>query len=227
MSQDQDTQATAQPASAITANHDARFDVKEFTFGFRKTKDEDTGVETKRPNIELKLPILSVEGIIEVLQNGGKELELLQQAVYNVYADYAKSLINDDASLTTENFPVQAVTWNAIANQPESERKGRGIAKEVWEDFGKSYLDIMPGLTGKTLDQVKRQAAILLQKLNPLKNHEKKEEILPKFKEALAMYINNAPDAEQFVGCVEFLNKKIDDILASDKESNLVENLGF
>lgn len=211
----------------IVPAHNPLVDIVEFNFGFRKSKNEDTGVETKRPNVEVKLGIPSIEGIVKILEGGGKELELLQSAVRSTFEDYIKSLLSDDDSITSENFPVDAITWSAIANQPESERKGRGIAKEVWEDWIKSYLDIMPSLTGRTLEQVKRQAAILAQKLNPLKNHEKKEELLPKFKEQLTIYVNNAPDAEQYQGCVEFLLKKADALLNAEKESNLAANLGF
>lgn len=211
----------------INAAHNPLIDVSEFNFGFRKQKDDDTGVESKRASVELKIGVPSVEGIVDILTKGGKGLELLQSAVRETIESYVKSMLADDSSLTSENFPVEQITWEAIANQPESERKGRGIAKEVWEDFFKSYLEFMPGLTGKTVEQVKRQASILAAKLNPLKNHEKKEDILPKFKEQLTLYINNAPDAETFAGCVEFLLKKADALLNADKESNLEANLGF
>jgi hypothetical protein len=50
----------------------------------------------------------------------------------------------------------------------------------------------MPGLTGKPEENIKKQAAILAQKLNPLKNHEDKEKILPNFKQALTVYLNGA-----------------------------------
>lgn len=211
----------------IVAAHNPLVDTTDFNFGFRKQKNDETGVETKRPNVELKIGIPSVEGIVDILTRGGKELELLQSAVRDTFDAYIKSILSDDESLNSDNFPVDQVTWAAIANQPESERKGRGIAKEIWEDFIKSYLENMPGLTGRTLDQVKRQASILAAKLNPLKNHEKKEDILPKFKEQLTIYLNNAPDAEAYAGCVEFLLKKADVLMTAEKESNLEANLGF
>lgn len=211
----------------IQAAHDPLVDIIDMKFAFRKTKDEETGVETKRPNVELKVPVLSIEGIVKVLETGGKGSELLVQSVRDTYDSYIKSLLSDDASLTSENFPMHLVTWDAIANQPESERKGRGIAKETWEDFIKSYLENMPSLTGKTVEQVKRQAAIIAAKLNPLKNHEKKDEVLPKFKEQFTIYLNGARDAEQFAECIDFLMKKADSYLNAEKESNLASNLGF
>jgi hypothetical protein len=98
----------------------------------------------------------------------------------------------------------------------------------VWEDFIKSYITLMPGLTGKPEENIKKQAAILAQKLNPLKNHEDKEKILPNFKQALTVYLNGAgQDAETFAGCVEFLMNKADALLNAEKNADLMANLGF
>lgn len=211
----------------IQANHNPLVDTKEITFNFRKTKDAETGVETKREAVVARLAIPSIEGIVAILEQGGKGLDLLQSAVEGVIADYAKQLLADDATLTSENFPVDKVTWDTIANLPETERRGRGISKEVWEDFIKSYVEAMPAIIGKPVEVVKKQASILAQKFQPLKNHEKKDELLPKFVEMLSLYTNGAADAEQYAAPVEFLLKKAEEFLNSDNSTNLAENLGF
>ena len=216
--------------SAIEANYDKFHTLKEKKYGFRTVKDTETGVETKRATIEVKLPVLSVEGIVDILRNAQerpKELELLLSAIESIYDDTAKSLLADDASITADNFPFDKLTWNAIANQPEAERRGRGIPKEVWEDFIKSYIAIMPSVTGKAIKLVEKQAAILAQKLNPLRAHEDKDVLLPKFKEMLGLYMNAAPDAENFQECIVFLIDKADKYLSADKNANLAANLGF
>jgi hypothetical protein len=168
-----------------------------------------------------------VEGIIEILKAGGKGLELLQSAVENVVVDYARQRLADNISITSDNFPSSEITWDAIANLPETERKGRGIPKEVWEDFIKSYIDVMPSVISKPLEVVKKQASILAQKFQPLKMHEKKNELLPKFIEMLATYANNAPDAEQFIAPVEFLIRKAEEFMVADNSADLADNLGF
>ncbi len=226
--QTQDTGATEQAEHApIVANHDPLVDSKEFTFNFRKVKNEETGVESKRDSVTARIKIPSVEGIVKILTEGGKGLELLQAAVEGVLTDYAKQLLADDPSLTTANFPVDLVDWDKIANLPETERKGRGIAKEVWEDFIKSYIESMPAIIGKPVEVVKKQASILAQKFQPLKNHEKKNELLPKFIEMLSLYTNGAPDAEQFTAPIEFLVKKAEEFMNADNSANLADNLGF
>lgn len=210
----------------IVANHDPKIDFKEVTFNFRKVKDADTGVETKREAVTLRLPIPSVEGIIDILQTGGKSLEQLQAAVEGVITDYVKQLLADDPKLTSENFPLSEVSWDLIANLPETERKGRGISKEVWEDFVKSYIENMPAIIGKPVEVVKKQASILSQKFQPLKNHEKRAELLPKFVEVLALYANNAKDAEQFTAPIEFLIQKAESLMQANS-TDLADNLGF
>lgn len=211
----------------IVVKHDKNHDLKDMKFGFRKVTDTDTGVETRRATVEVKLPVVSFEGIVAILQDGGKGLELLTQAVESVYSDYIKSLLAEDATITSENFPFDKVSWDAIANQPDAERRGRGIAKELWEDFFKDYIVTMPGLTGKTEKQVEKQAAVLAQKLNPLKNHEDKANLLPKFKDQLTVYLNGSKQAETFSECIDFLMKKADTLLNAEAESNLAANLGF
>ena len=75
-----ETQMQDQAAHTINANHDPKVDVKEITFNFRKTKDAETGVETKREAVVARLAIPSVEGIVAILEAGGKGLELLLSA---------------------------------------------------------------------------------------------------------------------------------------------------
>jgi hypothetical protein len=224
---EQDTQTGNEHTPAIVANHNPLVDTKEFTFNFRKVKNEETGIESKRDSVTARLAVPSVEGIIKILEEGGKPLELLLSLVESGVTDYAKQRLADDPSLTSENFPVGEVTFEAIANLPETERKGRGIAKEVWEDFIKSYIETMPAVIGKPVEVVKKQASILAQKFQPLKNHEKKNELLPKFVEMLALYANGAPDAEQFTAPVEFLVRKAQEFMAADTSANLADNLGF
>lgn len=214
-------------SATIVANHNPLVDVKETTFNFRKVKNDETGVESKRESVAARISVPSVEGIIKILEEGDKGLELLQSAVEAVLMDYAKQRLADDPSLTTANFPADQITWDIVANLPETERKGRGIAKEVWEDFIKSYIETMPAVIGKPVEVVKKQASILAQKFQPLKNHEKKNELLPKFIEMLTLYANSAPDAEQFTAPVEFLVKKAEEFINADNSANLADNLGF
>jgi hypothetical protein len=211
----------------IKANHDPLIDRKEVTFSFRKTKDPDTGVETKRENIDVVIEVPSVEGIVKMLQDGGKSLELLQSAVESTITDYIKSALSDDRSITSENFNPALYTWDVIANLPDTDKRGRGIPKELWEQFIESYIETMPAVIGKPVAVVRKQAAHFANKFQVLKTHELKNEVLPKFIEMLTLYTNSNPEAEQYSACIEFLIKKADEFMNMDKSTDLASNLGF
>jgi len=197
----------------LQANHDVNTDVKEYKFNFKTTKDKETGDEYKRPSVELKLPVPSVEGIVAILQAGGKQLELLQEAVSAIIVAQARSILNDNETMTGENFPAEQCTWEFIANMPEAEKRGRGIAKEQWDDFTADYIAVMPQLAGKTEEQVALAANLFAKKLAPVKTNKK---ALTKLQEQLAIYLNSAPSAESYFDCIKFLDEKIKSLLNAE-----------
>lgn len=190
----------------IAANFDNTVDLRDYKFNFKTTKDKETGEESKRPSIELKLPIPSVEGIVQILQGGGKGLELLQEAVASFVVAQARSILNENEAMSGADFPSAQCTWDFIANMPEAEKRGRGIPKEVWDDFTADYIAVMPGLAGKTEEQVTLAAALFAKKLAPVKTNKK---ALAKLAEQLAIYTNSAPQAETYFDVVRVLDEKI------------------
>lgn len=205
----------------IKASFNNKVDVKEVKFNFRKVKDEASGVETKREAVTLSLPVPSVEGIIEILQAGGKQLELLQEAVAAVIIDQAREYVNDNEAVNATNFPYATMSWEAIANLPKAERRGGGIAKELWEEFAKDYLAVMPAVINKPIKSVELATKVFLTKFSAVKTDKK---VLTLLKSYLAMYLNASPNAEAYAECVEFLDKKAETLLSADS-SNLLDNL--
>ena len=201
---------------AINVNYDKNLDTKEFKFYFRK--DE---LGNKRPQVELKLLVPSVEGIVRIMERGGKELELLLDTVADVIGEQARSIVDEQANSSQENFPMDKVTWEFIANLEKAARRGGGIPKEIWEAFGKDYTEIMPALTGKTPEQVGNAVKILLNKFAAVKTN---KPVLNRLKEQLSIYVSNSPNADQFTDCVEFLLNKADTLL-NMSEADLLANL--
>lgn len=211
----------SESAAVINANFNKFIDEKEVKFNFRTVKDEATGLESKRPSVELKLPTPSVEGIIQIIEQGGKGLELLLEAAAEVVISRAREIVSDKEDATAENFPYADLAWDIIANLPKAERKGRGIAKEVWEDFSKDYINVMPAVTGKSAEQVGNAAKILLNKFSAVKSN---KPVISLLKGQLGMYLNSSANAEQFADCVEFLLQKADTLLSQSDEA-LLQNL--
>ena len=205
-----------EPAKQIIPNFDNKVDVKEFKFHYKK--DE---LGNKRETTELKLPVPSVEGVVAILEGGGKSLELLLSVIGDAVAAQARAILNENPSMNAAQFPTEQCVWDFIANMPEAEKRGRGIAKEVWEEFAADYLSIMPGITGKTEEQVSLAAKLFLNKFQSVKSN---KPVLKKLKEQLAVYTNGSPNAENFVDCVKFLDEKADALLVAD-EAAMLANL--
>lgn len=213
---------TAEEMAGITeqilVNHDFDVVVKPTNFNFKKSKDKSTGIETVRGSVQLAMPYPSVEGIISILEKGGKGLELLLEAMETVVNSAARELLYDDEKLNAATFPVDKVSWEFIANIPKVARRGGGIPKEVWEGFAQDYVEVMPELTGKTIEQVANAAKILAAKLSAVRTNKPVLELLVS---QIAIYIENTPNAEEYQDCVAFLLNKADTFLNVSPEELL------
>lgn len=205
----------------IKVNYDFNVNVKDVTFNFKKSVDKATGIETIREAVLLALPYPSVEGIVAILEAGGKGLDLLLESMETVVNQQARNILYDDTALTAATFPVDKCSWEHIANIPKVQRKGGGIPKETWEAFTSDYIEVMPEVTGKTTDQVANAAKILGQKLTAVRTN---EPVLQLLVEQLGLYLENSPNAEEYTECVEFLLNKADTFL-NVSEEELLANL--
>ena len=218
------TSATAESAinPSIVANFDNTVDFISAKFFFKKVIVPETKEEYKRPTVELeKVPVPSIEGIIKILEAGGKQLELLQEAVQDVVISRARELVNEKEDITAENFPYASLSWEIIATLPKAERRGGGISKETWEEFAKDYIAVMPAITGKDAEKIGNAAKLLLNKFNAIKTN---KQVIGYLRDQLALYLNGSPSAETYKDCVEFLDSKAEVLLAAD-EATLLANL--
>lgn len=205
--------------SKVSNLHGEGVTIEVATFNFRK---DENGY--KRPSLQIPLPIPNTLGLINILDGAEanpKLLELLTEAVQGVVISRARDIIGDDASITALTFPYDQVSWDAIANLPRETRRGAGIAKETWEAFGTYYGQVMPEITGKAPDKIANSVKLMLNRFQAVKNA---KPILQVLKDQLALFANQAPDAENYSDVIEFLNKKLDEFLALDEKA-LLESL--
>lgn len=188
--------------------------LQKFAFRFKKDK-----LGNKRAPVELTLPVPTISGIVGILKAGGKELELLNDAIYSVIKSVAAEIVAEKSDVSQDNFPVNQVFWTAIANMPKAERAT--IPQEQWDGFAADYLAAMPGLTGKTADQVGLAVQIYLKKFTQVKTN---KPILGKLKEQLALYMET-PNAENFQDVLELLVRRVDTYLTAEEAVILAENL--
>lgn len=206
---------------AIKESFDFNVNVKEMTFNFKKSIDKETGITTIRNPVDLAIPYPSVEGIIAILEKGGKGLELLVETIELAITQQARNLLYEDTALKADTFPVDKCSWEFLANIPKAQRRGGGIPKDVWDAFAADYIEVMPEATGKDADQVGRMAKILTNKLVQIRTN---EPVLQLVVEQLAVYAGASANVEEYQECLDFLINKADTFL-NVKPEDLLANL--
>lgn len=214
-----DSAAVAESKAKIVAKYNKAVAFKPFKFHFKK---DDLG--NKRATVELNLPVVTIEGIVGILESGdAKQQGLLLSCIEDVITSQARNILNDagNEAMTAETFPLDQCTFEAIANLPDAEKRGRGIAKEVWEEFAADYLSTMPALTGKKQEAIELAVKLFITKYSTIKTN---KPVLKKLQGELAIYTNGSPNAEQFSECIKFLNEKAQTLIDTD-ETALLANL--
>lgn len=206
---------TEQTNQAIVANSNPLLETKEMKFRFKKDK-----LGNQRPSIELKLPVPSAQGIVSILTTGGKDLEFLLDVVYDTIRSVAAGIVGDDENISQETFPLDKLDWHSIATAPRAER--RSIPEEQWLAFAADYMEVMPGVTGKSQEAVQNATTVFLKKCVQAKTN---KPVLNKLKEQLALYVESSKNAEQFEEILQLLFSKIDTYLKSDDVQQLMANL--
>lgn len=201
----------------IQANHNPLVDTKEFKFRFKADKLGNT-----RKPVTIIAQVPSVEGIIEILQKGGKSLEMLQDAIYDYIRPAIASAVADDENFSQETFDQTKFTWEAIANQPREDRRANSIPKEVWEAFGADYIEVMQSATGKNSEQLGNAVQVYLKKFSQVKTN---KDVLNVLKGQLGIYMENSKKAEDFIEILDMLLKRVETLLKSDEVEQLVANL--
>lgn len=201
--------------------------IQDFKFRFKKDK-----LGNQRPNIEIKGFVPSVEGILEIIDKGGKGLELLQDALYDVVRGAIAEDVAENEAFSQETYEtaIQSIngvdlhkySWDAIANQPREDRRANSIPKELWEAFSADYIEVMPEVTGKSVEAVTNATIVYNKKFSLVKTD---KSVLNKLKEQLAIYMTNSKKADEFADILETLIKKADTYLASDDVEMLKANL--
>ena len=188
----------------------------EMKFRFKKDK-----MGNQRPTVELKnVPVPNENYVITILEKGGKELKLLLEVMAGTVRSAAAAIVSDDEKITAENFPMEKVSWEAIANQERAERAT--ISQETWESFAKEYLEIMPALTGKTPDQLGNAIQVYLKKFAIVKTN---KPVLSKLRDQLTIFVENTKNGEDFADILELLQGKLELYLNSNDVELLVAYL--
>lgn len=205
---------------------EVKTDAKETGVHFKKEKIRDAdgnviGEGKKLPSIKVGLPVPNAEGILQILEAGGKELELLLDATFDVVYGQLRNLVNEirvknpDQEIKPEQIDLTKLAWSVIANIPKAERRGLGISEEDWESFSADYRAIMPKVTGKDKDRIEKHVQLFKKKFGPCRNDKKALQVL---KDMLNMWAAHTSSMEENEDVYEYLSKRVDTLLAEDEK---------
>lgn len=206
---------------------------KEVTFSFKATTDKDTKEKIPaRPALSLLIPYPTWDGVLESLTDENSD-----NGVNEAVRSYVIRLIHDDITAAArqqvsdperpvtkqEELAINKLTIQYLAAQPESERRGGGIAAEVWASFEDAYIKVMTSKAGKDLEKATNAAKIFVKRFLPVRTRKPVIEFL---RGELDKFFDAADEEQQeeFADVYEFLKKKADDLLKMDDES-LLQNL--
>lgn len=201
----------------IVPNANVLVDMKECSFNFKKDK-----MDNKRPSVKGNIPVPSVEGFVAILEAGGKQLELLQEAAYNVVRNQiAEEVGNNEALKSLDELDMSKYSWQAIAEMDKTDRRSASIPEEAWKAFAEDYIKVMPALTQKSETAVTNATVVYLKKFAPWKSDKKTIGLL---KGQLAIYAEQ-PSAEQFAEILDLLVRRADTYLAANELTLVASNL--
>jgi hypothetical protein len=201
-------------------------------FHFRATNIVDEagkviGKTSKPESKDLNLPALEVEDLLAIIENGGKGVELLLEAVNDVIYQEARNIIADameaKKEVTQELMDSNAAqfNWEVIANKPKAERRGHGISKEDWEAFAADYKEVMAIVqTDKTAEQIATAALHISKKFA---NCRFNKPVIATLRGYLATWFSNTPNKDDFATVYEALDNRAETLLTADEAGRLAE----
>jgi len=202
----------------IVATFDNLNDQEKFIFRFKKDKE----LGTKRPNVELTVPVPSFEGIVAVLRAGGKGAEMVKEACADVIRSQVASYVAENQDVNQENLPLAQFTWDHIANLDRKDRRSATISEEQWAAFAEDYVTVMSKATTKKAEQLVAATKVYMAKFSMFKTEKK---VLNQLKQQLAIYIEATQSEDQFSDILELLVRRLENYLAADDVTALAAAL--
>lgn len=222
MAQRQANQAASIKA-AFDNNRDDNVVITPVMFRFKTNKD----LGFKRDNVTLGLPLMTIDGVLTVAAKSGvqgdKERKLLLEAVNEYIISQAKEWVDTNDPAEQEKLDFSTLSWEFIASIEATERRGTTLEKEMWDAFGKDYIAIMPGITGKTPVHCENAVKLYTSKFRTCATL---KPLLNKLLEQLHLWAASTKELEELGPVYNYLKARAATMLAAD-EKTMLSNLGF
>ena len=191
---------------------------KNFKFNFksRAIKDEagkEIGRTKKQPSIEVDLPILGADEIVELLLAGGKEAELICSAAADIIYGAARQQFdeviesfgdNHEKEVNTSMLDYDKLTLSYVASIPASQRGTTALSEEDWTLFFEDYVAVMVAATGKEESRIKNHINIFKKPVKVKAN----KEVLNVLVDQLDIYLASSANLEDTGTCASRLRAK-------------------
>jgi len=205
----------------------------QFNYFFKTDKVRDDegkviGTGRKHPDVKAVLPIPTFAELAAHLKDGGKEAELILEAVTGMIDGAGRAQIQDwrennptDATFTATNFDLTKLTLTSIAATPRGERGGAAISDEDWTAMLDDYHHVMTQVVGYEEKKVKLAILHFKVQLRRIKND---KPAVQKLLDLLNVWASKTENLEDHTACYEDLTKRAAKYLKQEKK-NVAEAL--
>ena len=203
-------------ASAAAVDTNLPYLPKEMSFFFRTKKQKNElgeEVEVKRPTVKLNVPVITIDGLVALLNEGnGTKIAGLLSVLEDVIYKQAKEQVDEDEAITQEKLDVVKLTLDYILSLPPSSRSSNAPTDEQWKLFEADYPATMaPVQPERTIEQINLARDLFLKKLSPVKD---KPEMLKVLKGYIALWFTNSKQQEELSTVFEYISQRADALIA-------------
>lgn len=198
-----------------------------FNFKSRKITDEqgkEIGRTKKQDSVTCDIPVPETSELVSILQNGGKEAELVCEAVADLIIAQAKGQFdevietfgNDDSkTVTAAHLDYDKLSLAYIASIPPARRGATAIGEEDWKVFFDDYFAVMVKATGKSEDRIKNHVN-LFKAPNKAKAN---KEVLSVLVDQLDIYMSSSANLEDTGLCATRISEKFKKWIAEPEKA--------
>lgn len=206
-----DANTTEQTAASTTITKEVFSAPKEMSFYFKTKKGEENELgekqpDYKRPTVKLEVPVPTFDGLVASLnkdESGKVAAFLLSLIEQEVYLE-ARNQVNDKDPFEQKDLDLNALTLEALANRPASERKGSAISDELWKLFETDYVTVMASVTSdKTEKQIKTAAELMVNKFSKIRE---KKNIIATLRSYLQQWYTATTLSEELSAVYDYLD---------------------
>lgn len=187
-----------------------------------ETGEEET-VFTRRPEVVFPLDVPSHKAAMQILSAGGEGANLILDAMEAYKYREVYGFVSGDPTITSDNFPLDKFTWEALAATAAAQGTSRGVSKEELKafvaDFVTSGIHEKMGKPQHVMPSVGEFFASGFAKCATDTDLMKRLEVY------LNVYIESAANAEAYTTVVSWLKARLEARLQAASDNSALKDI--